>query len=1188
MKKTARIDALRNIQKRFVSWLSMVTIVFIGTSLILGLYFARSALEAAGFKYIEAHNFKDIDLACSIGATEKDLEKILEIPEIKDAEGMLSLTGQLSSKDKSAGAYLFSVTERISVPYAIEGRIPTEVDECGLCPALAKKLGVSVGDAITIQVTASRLADTLSYEQFTVVGILGHPDYMSPDKVDYCLIPKKCFDTSASAFDYTNILIDVDVPSGVKEGSKNYSRIVNDVRKEIKSRSEEMTKSRMKTFSDELDAEYEKAETEANKQLKEAKDKIDAGQKEFDDKIAEAQGKLDEAEAEIDAGKEKAKKELADGAKKIKDGENEYNTKIADGEKQLADAEAKMEKELNDAKWKIFSGFLEIDENEKLLNEKEEEYKKAKEKLHEGKEELEEGTNKFNEATSQVDEKLNDDRIQNRIIQFMEEIRDALSPGEAREALSNACNDLNEALGKDTVTRCQFVLEAYDDAFGFLTDQQKQKLDELINVDNYRSKVQELVDARDKLEQGQRDYDHGKEKLEDARKQLDQGWYSLGKAKEELAAGEAELARREPEARKQLADAKADFERQKEDGKKQLEDAKKTYASKKAEAEKEIAKYEKELEDAQKEFDEEKEKGEKQLSDARQQYADAEKEAKEKLKKARFDIDRAKNTKCEWLAQTRDANLYYMEFASYCDILNKLYMAFTPIYAIIVVIVCFFTMAIIVEEQSKQTGTCKALGMYKKEIRAKYLLFGATAAVFGALIGIGGGMAIERLVCNALETMFVFGNPAHKNEILPLILMPLCAAFVTSIAVYWSSEKVLRCSAVGLVSGNEPVKRSRKKAARGGKGSVYTRLVLNNFVMDMGRETVSVVVIFVCCMLIGLGTTIKLAHSGAMNSQVNKILLYDICLTMSETITEEEEAKLLGAIDEYDYCKIGKVGGVIETEEGQVLTQIFVVEDEDAFSEYYAVLDRKGKRIPIPEEGVISTSEMEDKNNLYTDRSIMLITTDLNMAQVRVAGHYILHVGKMIIMSDESYKKAFGREPVYNTFLIKTGTDNVKEIKDSLISYHGVSEISKADDLLTEKAGMIKLYTAVVFIVIAFSIMLSFMILLNLSNILVSHRMKELLTMRVNGFSNNQVVGYLVREILVTTSLGLFLGLVIGIPVTSILMSHIEANAFMFLRRVYVSAWALSLLCNITFAFIINAVAFRKINKVPLTDITKY
>ena len=52
--------------------------------------------------------------------------------------------------------------------------------------------------------------------------------------------------------------------------------------------------------------------------------------------------------------------------------------------------------------------------------------------------------------------------------------------------------------------------------------------------------------------------------------------------------------------------------------------------------------------------------------------------------------------------------------------------------------------------------------------RAKYLLFGATAAVFGALIGIGGGLAIERLVCNALETMFVFGNPAHKNEILKL------------------------------------------------------------------------------------------------------------------------------------------------------------------------------------------------------------------------------------------------------------------------------------------------------------------------------------------------------------------------------------------------------------------------------------
>ena len=97
MKKTARTDALRNIKRRFVSWLSMVTIVFIGVSLILGLYFASVALKTTGLKYVDEHGFKDIDISCSIGIQDNEIEKILQIPGVNDAEGVLSFSGQISS-----------------------------------------------------------------------------------------------------------------------------------------------------------------------------------------------------------------------------------------------------------------------------------------------------------------------------------------------------------------------------------------------------------------------------------------------------------------------------------------------------------------------------------------------------------------------------------------------------------------------------------------------------------------------------------------------------------------------------------------------------------------------------------------------------------------------------------------------------------------------------------------------------------------------------------------------------------------------------------------------------------------------------------------------------------------------------------------------------------------------------------
>jgi putative ABC transport system permease protein len=1188
MKKTARLDALRNIQNRFVSWLSMATIVFIGTSIILGLYFSCTALESTGFNYIEEHNFKDIDLACSLGIREQDIDNIQAVSGIKDAEGMISLAGQLSSGDKNAGCYLFSVTDRISVPYVEDGRLPTEVDECGICRELAKKLDVSLGDEITVYVTTSRLSNTLLYHNFTVTGIVGHPDYMSPERVDFCLLPRACFDTSGSAFDYTNLLIDVDVPDSVKMTSKQYTKEVNRVRKEIEDMSDELTKSRMENLAKELDAEYDKAEAEANRQLKEAKDKIDAGQKEFDDKIAKSKAVLDDAETQLNEGKEKAKRELAEGAKKIRDGEAEYNQKIADGQAQLDQAQKDMEKELQDAKWKLFAGFLELDEAQKLLNEKEEEYRRGLERLEAGKVELDEGMKKFQEALEQADEKVNDGTIRS-IEEGLQEIADDPDVSEETRQLCQSISErLESVLGKDPIEKCDMILNIYDDIFEDVDPRIKEIIDDLVGVEDFRDKLQQLKDARQKVSDGQREYEDGKRRLEEARQQLDQGWYSLQKGKEQLAEGEAELARKEPEARQKLADAKVEFEQKKADGAKQIEDAKKTYAAKKKEAEEEIAKHEKELEDGKAEFESQKEKAEKELEDARKQYDDAEKEARDKLSEAKLEIDKAKNMECKWFAQTRDANLYYMEFTSYCDIMFKVSMVFIPIFAVIVVIVCFFTMAIIVEEQSKQIGTCKAFGMYESEIMRKYIVFGASGALFGAILGVIGAFIIEKLLINTMRDNLAFSLEGTGHNIPFIILLPVAEVMITVVAVLWSCHIYIKCSAVGLINGNEPAARYRKKEGFKLSGSLYATLIFNNLLTDIGREVVSVVTIVMCVFIVGFGIDIKLAYEGALRNQMYNIWQYDLTLTESGTITDEEKEAVKKALSSFDTLYLPITAGVITDGEAQVLTSIICVDDKEEFGRFYILRSPSGKDMGISDDGVIVTKEMEDKNALSAGSTVDLTVGGPSPSEVSVKGVFMLYAGKTMIMTKDYYKDRFESDPVANTYYIKAGSANEKELQASLSELPGVSSVELTKNLRDRNMAVVNLYNAVVVIVILFSVLLSFMILLNLSNILVAHRMKEILTMRVNGFSNAHVIGYLVREVMLIEVLSIAIALAFGMPLTSIIIKNLETDAFMFVRQPFALAWIGSVLINLLFSVTINFIAFRNVNKVPLTDINRY
>lgn len=161
-------------------------------------------------------------------------------------------------------------------------------------------------------------------------------------------------------------------------------------------------------------------------------------------------------------------------------------------------------------------------------------------------------------------------------------------------------------------------------------------------------------------------------------------------------------------------------------------------------------------------------------------------------------------------------------------------------------------------------------------------------------------------------------------------------------------------------------------------------------------------------------------------------------------------------------------------------------------------------------------------------------------------------------------------------------------MEKELQSLSGIEKVTIASAIKENYASILTLFNLLVIVIIALAILLAFMILLNLSNILVLHRMRELLTMRVNGFSNSQVIGYLARETIATAALGLILGVVAGVPFSAFLITKLEATAVMFYRLPFPPAWIIALAISAFFSVSINAIAFRKVGKVPLTDISKY
>ena len=233
-----------------------------------------------------------------------------------------------------------------------------------------------------------------------------------------------------------------------------------------------------------------------------------------------------------------------------------------------------------------------------------------------------------------------------------------------------------------------------------------------------------------------------------------------------------------------------------------------------------------------------------------------------------------------------------------------------------------------------------------------------------------------------MKNTLAFSLDGVSRNVFMIVLLPTVEVLITAAAVIWSCHRYIRCSAVGLINGNEPVRKYRNRSGKSLPGSLYINLIINNLRTDIGREVVSVVTIVLCVFIVGFGIDIKLAYEGALRHQMKDIWKYDIILTESGKITDEEREIVQKELADLNTLYIPVSAGVISIGDSQILTNIICVHDQEEFAEFYTLKDDRGIDVTIPQNGVLVTKEMEDKNGIHPGDTINLVGANLDYSQV--------------------------------------------------------------------------------------------------------------------------------------------------------------------------------------------------------------
>lgn len=730
------------------------------------------------------------------------------------------------------------------------------------------------------------------------------------------------------------------------------------------------------------------------------------------------------------------------------------------------------------------------------------------------------------------------------------------------------------------------------------------------SIDQFKAGEAALADASRELTKARREYEEqkaevdaqfaeaeqefadAKAELDDAKRQLDEGWQEILDSEQELLDAKAEIEENE----QKLADAAAELE----DGRQQLLDAEQEIAD----GEQELLDGEQELLDAEQELADgwqEYEDGKQELADGWQEYEDGKREAEQELADAQQEIDDGRREleeleMPEWYVLDRGANVGCASFEGDCDRMESLSTVFPTMFFLVAALVALTTMTRMVDEERGVIGAYKALGYSRMRIAAKYLIYAAVPSVLGSLLGTFLCNQVLPRICWSAYLM-MYSAPDMEIVFQPGYVLIGCLASAVctlgSTAIACRSE--LRETPAALLQPKAP--KAGKRIFLEHVGFVWKRLkftqkvTCRNLFLYKRRLFMTIVGISGATALLLTGFGIKDSISGIVEKQYSEIYRYDTIVSLKENEISDGVREILDGSSFDGWMAVMKKTADLTAGDQSYSGYVLVPEDAAELSRFIHLRDRKsGGDVPFEEGSVLVTEKLANLLGVGVGGTISVENEDGEPVEFTVTGIVENYVYHYLYISPELYEEKMG-EPFeateLNAICVEPDAAARESISTSLQNQEGVSTAGFTEDTRASFDDLIQSLNSIIAVIIFCAGALAFVVLYNLTNINVTERQRELATIKVLGFFDGEVAGYIYRETSLLTILGCAIGLVLGIFMQSFVIQTVEVDMVMFGRTIEPLSFVYSALLTLLFAVVVDLVMFPKLRKIDMVESLK-
>jgi putative ABC transport system permease protein len=536
------------------------------------------------------------------------------------------------------------------------------------------------------------------------------------------------------------------------------------------------------------------------------------------------------------------------------------------------------------------------------------------------------------------------------------------------------------------------------------------------------------------------------------------------------------------------------------------------------------------------------------------------------------------------IAVKKESLQCYKELQQDIDQALKLTFVFPVIFFLVSLLVILTTISQIIIRERMQIGSLKATGVPKRKIYAHYMSYGFFLTLIGTVLGFFTGplflpdvMNIKyRLLWDIPEGTSHFFYPMSITIAVILLVLSLLASFLVA-------HSVIQEKPVDTLRPKVPkFKKSFSAAIHFSSAALSSESLSFKMAMrNISRNKLKTVMVILgtlgCTALLVCGFGVMDTLDHCIDVDYGNNLVRDIIAT-----PDKADSTLKN--------KISVLEGVEKCEEN--VTYPISVAFNDSSIDINLSLIETGSTCFTPTVGVDGGVTLDkptaDKLGCSLGDELTLTINGKNYSGRKVTNIFQSSVLHGIYDFLGSYSEANLEVNSY-WVQVKDGADSAKvkeEMKELGNFTSDQSILTKAEymTMIDNLLSSVRIMTRVVEI---FAVLLSAVVIYNLTSLNISERTRDIATMKVLGFRYKEIANTLITEIMLDTLIGTLIGLPLGFPMCVLVMA-VNKNEFLtYLYYIFPKTYALAAAISLGAGLVVNLLLTLRTKKIKMVESLK-